>query len=346
MNIRQIDIMDKSVGEGESVFFISEIGNAFENNIETAKKMIKMSAEAGADAVKFQTFKADTIADKESYFTFENGEKVSQYEFFKQNELSEENHYELMNFAKKEGILFLSTPSHKNDVDFLEELGVCAFKVGSDDLTNYPFLKYIAKKGLPMFVSTGMSTLGEIEDAVNTIKDTGNEDIVLMHCTVGYPISLENANLRIIKTLQEAFQVPVGYSDHTPGYIAPIVATMMGSVAVEKHFTLDRSHGGPDYEVACEPDELVQIIKNIRNVEKVLGSSTKRILEQEIKWRESARKSIFAAQDIKPGTLITEEMLAIKRPSNGISPKYLELIIGRESKEYIREDELITWEMI
>lgn len=346
MDIKRIDIMDKSIGKGEPVYFISEIGNAFENNIETAKKMIKMSAKAGADAVKFQTFKADTIADKESLFTFENGEKVSQYEFFKQNELSEDNHYELMDLSKKEGISFISTPSHKNDVDFLEELGVCAFKVGSDDLTNYPFLKYIAKKGLPMFVSTGMSTLGEIEVAVNTIKDTGNEDLILMHCTVGYPISLENANLRIIKTLQEAFQVPVGYSDHTQGYLAPIVANMLGSVAIEKHFTLDRSHGGPDYEVAAEPGELVQIIENIRNVEKVLGSSTKKIVEQEIKWRESARKSIFAGQDIEPGTLITEEMIVIKRPSNGISPKYLELIIGRMSRKYIRKDELITWEML
>ena len=346
MAIRRIDIMGKSIGKGEPVYFISEIGNAFENNIETAKKMIKMSAKAGADAVKFQTFKADTIADKESLFTFENGEKVSQYEFFKQNELSEDNHYELMDLSKKEGISFISTPSHKNDVDFLEELGVCAFKVGSDDLTNYPFLKYIAKKGLPMFVSTGMSTLGEIEVAVNTIKDTGNEDLILMHCTVGYPISLENANLRIIKTLQEAFQVPVGYSDHTQGYLAPIVANMLGSVAIEKHFTLDRSHGGPDYEVAAEPGELVQIIENIRNVEKVLGSSTKKIVEQEIKWRESARKSIFAGQDIEPGTLITEEMIVIKRPSNGISPKYLELIIGRMSRKYIRKDELITWEML
>ena len=346
MAIRRIDIMGKSIGKGEPVYFISEIGNAFENNIETAKKMIKMSAKAGADAVKFQTFKADTIADKESFFTFENGEKVYQYEFFKQNELSEDNHYELMDLSKKEGISFISTPSHKNDVDFLEELGVCAFKVGSDDLTNYPFLKYIAKKGLPMFVSTGMSTLGEIEVAVNTIKDTGNEDLILMHCTVGYPISLENANLRIIKTLQEAFQVPVGYSDHTQGYLAPIVANMLGSVAIEKHFTLDRSHGGPDYEVAAEPGELVQIIENIRNVEKVLGSSTKKIVEQEIKWRESARKSIFAGQDIEPGTLITEEMIVIKRPSNGISPKYLELIIGRMSRKYIRKDELITWEML
>ena len=143
MAIRRIDIMGKSIGKGEPVYFISEIGNAFENNIETAKKMIKMSAKAGADAVKFQTFKADTIADKESFFTFENGEKVYQYEFFKQNELSEDNHYELMDLSKKEGISFISTPSHKNDVDFLEELGVCAFKVGSDDLTNYPFLKYI-----------------------------------------------------------------------------------------------------------------------------------------------------------------------------------------------------------
>lgn len=346
MAIRRIDIMGKSIGKGEPVYFISEIGNAFENNIETAKKMIKMSAKAGADAVKFQTFKADTIADKESFFTFENGEKVYQYEFFKQNELSEDNHYELMDLSKKEGISFISTPSHKNDVDFLEELGVCAFKVGSDDLTNYPFLKYIAKKRLPMFVSTGMSTLGEIEVAVNTIKDTGNEDLILMHCTVGYPISLENANLRIIKTLQEAFQVPVGYSDHTQGYLAPIVANMLGSVAIEKHFTLDRSHGGPDYEVAAEPGELVQIIENIRNVEKVLGSSTKKIVEQEIKWRESARKSIFAGQDIEPGTLITEEMIVIKRPSNGISPKYLELIIGRMSRKYIRKDELITWEML
>lgn len=346
MDIRRIDIMDKSIGEGKPVFFISEIGNAFENNIETAKKMIKLSAQAGADAVKFQTFKADTIADKNSFFTFENGERVSQYDFFKENELSEDNHYELMEFSKKEGISFISTPSHKNDVDFLEELGVCAFKVGSDDLTNYPFLKYIAKKGLPMFVSTGMSSLGEIEDAVNTIKDTGNEDLILMHCTVGYPISLENANLRIIKTLQEAFQVPVGYSDHTQGYLAPIVATTLGSVAVEKHFTLDRSHGGPDYEVAAEPDELVQIIDNIRNVKNVLGSSTKRIVEQEIKWRESARKSIFAAQDIKPETLITEEMLEIRRPSNGMSPKYLELIIGKMSRKYIHKDELITWEML
>lgn len=304
--------------------------------------MVRASQEAGADAVKIQTYRAATLTRPNAMMEFEDGGKVSQFEFFRKHEVSEHAHRELKRHAEDLGLLFFSTPSHPTDVDLLEKLGVPAYKVGSDDLTNPPLLDCVARTNKPVVLSTGMCTLGEIEEAVNTICRAGNDQVVLLHCLVGYPARLEDANIRVISTLQQAFGFPVGFSDHTSGSFAATLAVALGAVMVEKHLTVDRSRGGPDDLVACEPKELASFVEDLRRVFVVLGDGRKRIMPGEEKWREAGRKSIVAARTIQPGELITREMVDIRRPATGLHPRYLGLVVGRRAAQVINEGELIT----
>ena len=283
---------------------------------------------------------------KNAFFTFEDGSRVSQYEFWKAHEASEETHRILKTETEKLGMIFFSTPSHPQDVELLERIGVPLYKTGSDDLTNYPFLEYIAKKGKPMIVSTGMCTMAEIEEAVKTIQATGNDQLILLHCLVGYPAPRRDANINVIRTLQQAFDIPIGFSDHTRGNLASILAVSLGAVAIEKHFTLDKSPGGPDNDTSVEPDEMKSLLEDLRDVHAVLGHGTKRIQPGEMKWREAGRKSLVAARPIQRGETITRDMIEIKRPSSGLHPRYFDVVVGRKAADAIPEGDLITWDRL
>jgi N,N'-diacetyllegionaminate synthase len=319
---------------------VSEIGAMYEN-LKDMKKLIKVSKEAGADLVKLQTYRAETIALPGAEFIFEDGSRMSQFEFFSKYEISQENHRVLFEYAEEIGIPLFSTPSYYDDVDFLESLNVPAYKTGSDDLTNYPFLEYIAQKGKPMFVSTGMSTLGEVEQAVNTILETGNDQLVLLHCTTAYPPEKRYANLNIIKALATSFNLLTGYSDHVPGIFSSVLAASIGACVIEKHVTLDRALKRQDYEVSIEPKELQEMVDQIHSIPVLLGESVKKVYPQEEKWHQNARKSLVAAKNKKKGDILTREDIKIIRPGTGIHPQYLHMLVGKTLRVDISENEII-----
>lgn len=323
---------------------IAEIGANY-GGMDTMQKMVRAAAGCGVDMVKFQTYRAETISSPGSYFTFEDGSRVSQYEYFKAHELSEGEHETLAMLCRQLDIRWTSTPSHVSDLDLLERFDLPCYKTGSDDLTNLPFLKAIAEKGLPMLVSTGMCSLGEIEAAVKTIFATGNRQLVLLHCVVSYPSRPEDANLRVIETLRQAFGVPIGLSDHTQDEFTSVLATQMGVAVIEKHFTLDHALKLPDHEAALDPDQFRRLVERVHLVPKALGSGDKSIQPTEEKWRKAARKSLFSAMDIPEGTVIREEHIAIRRPSDGIHPHHLPLVVGRTTKAFIPAHTLIDWDM-
>jgi len=345
--MKRVRIGDRFVGDGEPCFIIAEAGVNHNGDIELAKKLIDVAKEAGADAVKFQTFKAENVVIKHTpkadYQVENTKSNESQYDMLKKLELSEDEFRELYRYAKNKGIMFLSTPFDFESVDFLEELGVPAFKISSTDLTNLPFLEYIAEKGKPIILSTGMGTLGEIEEAVSAIKNAGNENIILLHCITSYPAKIESLNLRVIKTLKEAFKLPVGFSDHSLGIYAPIAAVALGAVVIEKHFTLDKNLPGPDHKASLNPEELREMIRGIRLIEKALGDGIKRPTSEEMKIKKVARRSIVAKVNIPRGAIITKEMIAFKRPGIGLPPKYYNEVIGKKARRDIKADELIHW---
>lgn len=338
--MKSITVDSTRIGHDQPCFIISEIGAMYED-LDGMKKLIKASKDAGADAIKIQTYRAETIALPGAEFEFEDGSRMSQVDFFKQYEISREDHKILFDYARKIGITMFSTPSYCDDVDFLDELKVPAFKTGSDDLTNYPFLEYIARKGKPMIVSTGMSTLGEVEEAVRTILKTGNDQLILLHCTTSYPPETRYANLNIMKTLQLAFDVPVGYSDHIPGIFSPVLAASMGACAIEKHVTLDRNLKRQDYQVSLEPLELKEMVEQIRLIPVLRGKSIKKVYPQEEKWRRNARKSLVAACNMKSGEILKIEDIKIIRPGSGIHPRYLNMLVGKTLKKDLAENEVI-----
>lgn len=341
---RRIRIGNKWVGAGEPCFVVAEIGANF-SDVESAKQMIRSAAESGADAVKIQTFQADTLALPGSFFTLSDGSRLPQHEYFKQHELSAEAHQALHALAQDLDLIFFSTPSHPSDVHVLEKLEVPAYKVGSDDLTNLPFLKFLAKKGKPLIISTGMATLGEVEQAVTTVRNAGLDDVILLHCVVAYPARMEEANLRAISTLQTAFGLPVGFSDHLLGHTADIVAVTLGAVMIEKHFVLDRSEDGPDNDVAAIPEEFAAMVRAVREAESALGDGIKRVQAGEVQWHAAARKSLVAVRDIPEGAVIGSEDIAIMRPAGGISPAARDLVIGRTSKIRISQGTTLHWSM-
>jgi N-acetylneuraminate synthase/N,N'-diacetyllegionaminate synthase len=346
----KVNVGNKCIGEGEPCFIIAEAGVNHNGNINLAKKLIDAAKEAGADAVKFQTFKAENIvvknAEKAEYQKETTGIGESQYEMLKKLELREVDFKELAEYAKDKGIVFLSSPFDKESVDLLYELDVPAFKVGSGEITDFPLLKHIAKKGKPIILSTGMATLGEIEEALNVIRSEGVEDVILLHCVSNYPARIEDVNLRAMETLKKAFKLPVGFSDHTLGITASIAAVASGACLIEKHFTLDRNSPGPDHKASLEPDELKEMVKAIRDMEKALGDGIKKPTKEEDKIKKIARRSIVAKIDIPKGTIIAEDMLDVKRQGTGIEPKYIDMIVGKKAKENIRKDELVTREII
>lgn len=345
----KIKIKNKLIGQKEPCFIIAEAGVNHNGSLRLAKKLVEAGKEAGVDAIKFQTFKAENIvtldAKQAKYQTENIGKKESQYEMLKRLELSYPDFEKLKEYCDEKRIIFLSTPhSDKEDVDLVAEL--CpAIKVGSGDLTNLPILKYMAGKNLPIILSTGMADLKEVREAVETILPL-NKELILLHCTTNYPTSINEVNLKAMETIRKEFNLPVGYSDHTEGINVSLAAVVLGAQVIEKHFTLDRKLPGPDHKASLEPKELKEMVKAIRNIEKALGSNIKKPTKSEEKIKRVARKSIIARVNIPKGVKIMANMLVIKRPGTGIQAKYLNKVIRRRTKKEIKKDELITWEKI
>ncbi len=264
----------------------------------------------------------------------------------KRLELSDDIFRELSRYAKKQDIVFLSTPFDEESVDLLDLIGVPVFKVPSGEITNFPLLKRVAQKQKPIIVSTGMATLGEVEDALRYLKSNGAEETVLLHCTTSYPAPIHSVNLRAMDTLRCAFQVPVGYSDHTEGITIPVAAVAMGARVIEKHFTLDKLLPGPDHKASLEPWELRAMVRAIRDVESALGNGIKSPSEEEEAIKKVARRSIVAKIDINAGDMLGEDNLTVKRPGTGVEPRYLEWLARNKAKGQIRKDQVITWDMI
>ncbi len=329
------------------VKIIAEAGVNHNGEIVLAKKMIDVAADAGADFVKFQTFKAEKLVSKNAakadYQKKTTGEKESQLEMIKKLELDVASHKELMEYARLKGITFLSTPFDLESIDLLYELGVPLFKIGSGEITNYPYLKKMASKKLPVILSTGMSNLCDVENALRVLTENGLEkkQITLLHANTEYPTPMEDVNLRAMLTLKEAFKVNVGYSDHSLGIEVPVAAVAVGAAIIEKHFTLDKNMSGPDHKASLEPGELKAMVKAIRNIEKALGNGIKQPSNSEKKNMPVARKSIVASRDIEIGELFTEENITTKRPGTGISPMRWNEIIGRKAIKDFKPDDLI-----
>ena len=339
-----IKIANKLLGENQSCFIIAEAGVNHNGDVNLAKKLIDLAKEAGADAVKFQTWITEELMAKESpmaEYAKKNTKEISQFEMIKKLELSFDEFRELKKYADKKGIIFLSTPDEEISADFLYELGVPAFKIGSGELTNSFMLEHVAKKGLPIILSTGMGDLEEVRKAVEIINLCGNQNLVLLHCTTDYPAKIEEINLKAMQTLAKEFNTLVGYSDHTEGILVPSIAVVLGACVIEKHFTFDKNAEGPDHKASLNPDEFKEMVELIRKTEIILGNSVKKPAKSESANKEIVRKSIVARIDIPAGTKIIKEMLAAKRPGNGIKPNDINIIIGRIAKRIIKKNELI-----
>ncbi len=332
------------------VFIIAEAGVNHNGSPDTAKALVRAASDAGADAVKFQTFKAEAIASqtarKASYQQKTSPPDETQYAMLKKLELSVEAHRELMRLCGELGIEFLSSAFDRDSADLLDDLGVTQFKLGSGEITNLPLLAHVAAKQKPIILSTGMATLGEVEEAVEAITAAGNTALTLLHCVTEYPAPVDEVNLNAMQTLREAFGCPVGYSDHTEGSAVVIAAVALGAAVIEKHLTLNRADTGPDHRSSMEPGELAAMVSAVRNVETALGDGRKRPAPCELGNMVAARKSLVAACEIPAGTCLSQEMIAVKRPGNGIKPKYLGKVIGRTARRAIAADELITWESL
>ncbi|NTU42060.1 MAG: N-acylneuraminate-9-phosphate synthase [Nitrospirales bacterium] len=323
-------------------YIIAEIGGNF-ITFDEAKALVDAAARCGVDAVKLQTYRAETVSSKSALFDMENTGRVSQYELFKKYEISEALHRKIFAYADNLGLDRFSTPSHETDLEMLERLGVEAYKVGSDDAVNLPFLKEIAGKGKPVFLATGMCTLDEVGEAVSVILGEGNPALTLLHAVTSYPTHPEDVNLRAMKAMRSAFGLPVGYSDHTMGITAALAAVALGAAVLEKHFTLDKAAEGPDHMLSADPAEMKTLVEQVRQVELMLGHGIKMPAPSEKGTRMNNRKSLVAARELKPGERIGPSDITIKRPGWGIEPKHSLLVTGRRVTRAIKEDEVLSW---
>lgn len=333
MKKKSIKIGKKIIKEQSPCFIIAEAGVNHNGDFSLAKKLVDVAKQAGADAVKFQTFKSENVVI---------GKKQTHLEMLKKLELNYQDFEKLKRYCDKKKIIFLSTPHSEDAVNFLNSL-ISVFKIGSGDLTNIPFLIKVAKKKKLMILGTGMANLAEVGEAVKTIKKTGNNKIILLHCTTNYPCPLEEVNLKAMIILKKEFGLPIGYSDHTLGITVPVMAVAMGAQILEKHFTLDKNLSGPDHKASLTPKELKEMVKAIRDTEKALGNGLKKPFKSEERIKKLVRKSIVARQDIPKGVKVKKDMLIVKRPGIGIIPKYLDKIIGKKAKRNIKKDNLISF---
>ena len=345
--MKQIEIAGRPIGEGHPCFIIAEAGVNHNGDIDLAKRLVDVAADANADAVKFQTFKTDHLvardAPKAVYQEETTGSDKSHMEMLRELELPTESFVELQRHAARREIVFISSPFDHDSVDFLDALDVPAFKVPSPETVNLPLLRHIANKGRPIILSTGMSYLGEVERAVNAIHDAGNDQLVLLHCVSAYPTQPRDVNLRAMRTMGQAFQVPVGFSDHTQGLEVPLAAAALGARVLEKHFTLDRGMAGPDHRASLEPDELARLVAGVRDVQESLGDGIKRPTEAELNVKYVARRSIYVRNSIDAGTPIREDDLICLRPSGGIPPTQFDEVVGKRPRRSLHTGEALAW---
>jgi len=330
MNIK---ISNKTIGEKFPTFIIAEAGINHNGSLKIAKQLISKAKSSGADAIKFQTFKASDIASTSSPF----------FKILKKLELSDSDFKKLSIYAKKNKLIFLSTPFSFDAVDMLSKLRVPAFKIASGDLTHIPLIKYAAKKKVPMIISTGMATLNEIRKAVNSIKAIKNKKILIMHSISGYPTPENEVNLNVIKNFKKIFQCPIGFSDNGDNNLVPLIAVAFGAKIIEKHFTLNKKMNGPDHKISADPKQLDTMIKEIRKIEKMIGDGRKICQPSELNNRIAARRSIITKVDLKKNTTLSKEMVSIKRPAKGIEPKYFSSILGKKMKRNLRKEKPLNW---
>lgn len=324
-------------------YIIAEIGGNF-TTFEQAKRLIDEAANCGVDAVKLQTYRAETIASREAIFDMENTGVTSQFNLFRKYEVNQNLHTQVFDYAQSKGLDWFSTPSHTTDVDLLEKCGVGAHKIGSDDAVNLPFLRYVARTGKPIILSTGMSTLQEVRESVDAILSQGNDKLILLHAITSYPTHPENVNLKAMQTLMREFpELDVGYSDHTLSPVACLCAVAMGARVVERHFTYDKNADGPDHLLSADPAEMKWLVDAIRSFEVMRGSGIKRPAESEKTTRRNNRKSVVLQKELKAGAVIGMEDIAIKRPGYGIEPKHFEQLIGRTLKADKPQDAVLSW---
>jgi N,N'-diacetyllegionaminate synthase len=346
--VKKVKLGSKIVGEGEPIFIVAEAGSNHDGKFEQAKKLIDVAVKAGADAVKFQTFRAEKLYVKQAGKADYLESSGSIFGLIKDLEMPYEWLPKIFEYCEKSGILFLSTPFDEVSADKLETVGVPAFKISSYTITHLPFLRYVAKKGRPLILSSGASNLCEVGEALTTIYSQNNKDVIVMQCTARYPAPLEHINLKVIDTLKQSFQVPVGISDHSMNpFIVPFAAAARGANVIEKHFTLNPSLLGPDHKYAVGPKDLKNMIDGIRGVEMALGSSVKEVAEVEKELCFFAKRRIQATEDILKGATLTERNIAILRPGKkktGLHPRFLDVLIGKKVTRNVRSGDGITWE--
>lgn len=332
------------------VFIIAEAGVNHNGSLEMALQLVDKAVEIGADCVKFQTFKAEQIvtaaSPKANYQMEVTDRNESQFDMLKKLELDMSAFRTIKEYCDKKGIRFLSTPYNPEDADLLAAIGVDGFKIASGQLVETPFLRYVAKFGKQMIISTGMANMEEVKDAVAAIRSAGNNDIIVLQCNTDYPSKIEDTNIRAMNTMRDELKVRVGYSDHVPNNYACFAAVALGAEVIEKHFTLDNHLPGPDHSSSLEPEAFRELIEGVRNIEKCLGTGVKTPSASEVKNTYGMRRSLVAKTDLKKGTILKAEDLGFKRPANGLSPKMLDAVIGKELLNDLKKDEALTGEMI
>lgn len=324
-------------------YIIAEIGGNF-TTYEQATRLIDAAAACGVDAVKLQTYRAETLASRNAMFDMENTGFTSQFYLFKRYEIDEALHRAVFKYAEQAGLDWFSSPSHQNDVDMLERCGVGAHKIGSDDAVNLPFLRYVARTGKPVILSTGMTTLDEVKESVEAILAEGNSQLILLHAITSYPTHPEHVNLAAMQTLIRVFpQLAIGYSDHTLTPVACLAAVAMGARVIERHFTYDKKANGPDHMLSSDPAEMGWLVDAVRNFEVMRGSGVKEPAASEQGTRRNNRKSIVLQRSVKVGTALTADDIAIKRPGYGIAPKFYEAVLGRFVIRDLETDTVLDW---
>ena len=345
--MNHIEIAGKSIGNGHPCFVIAEAGVNHNGDVALAKRLIDVAVASGADAVKFQTFNSEMLvaptAPKAEYQIDSNFDTESQKDMLRNLELSNEDFASLETYARESGVIFLSTPFDHGSVDLLDKLGLPAFKIGSGEVGNIPLIKHISSKGKPVILSTGMSYLNEVARAVSAFRDSGNHNLVLLHCVSAYPTQPNDVNLKAMETLEQAFEVPIGFSDHTQGLEVPFAAVAMGAKVIEKHFTLDRNMTGPDHKASLEPDMLRRMVDGIRTIEQAIGNGIKEPTDSEQNIRAVAHRSIYIRNSIIENTILSEDDLVCLRPSGGIPPHKLHKVVGKHTLRPLRAGTLLNW---
>lgn len=328
-----LQIDGKKIGAGFSPYVIAEGGLNHNGDVKIAKKMIDEAAKSGADAIKFQTYKTEEFLRKSSQY----------FDVFKKVELSFEDFEELKDHSKNRGITFFSTPFDIESAEFLKKIDVPCFKIASSDLTNIPLIRHVAKSGKPVIISTGLAIMDEVREAVTCCLHEGNDNIALLHCVANYPTLPEETNLDAIRTMKNTFSFSIGYSDNGESTLVDLVAASIGAEIIEKHFTLDKKMKGPDHSFSIDPEGLKTLASQLKMINKMKGNGIKTPRESELKMRSAIRKSLTAKKKIKQGEILIPELISIKRPAEGIEPKYFQQIVGKKATKDIEEDAAIRW---